>query len=520
MCIFLYILYIYKMGAYISSLFSSNTLVTEIDSAIDELKIEIDKNSLNEKNFIEIIYDAILKKYKPSKKSDYDKIIADLNKFSEKIIEITEKKYEHNEEKSTLIFEKIMEIGEKIKLVEKDKIAAANNTAAVTINNKSGNNNNAYARNAAARNAAAASKNGEPENINNPTDTTRNAAAVRKANNNANAGRNNAPENINNPAATIRNAASVSKANNNANAGRNNAPENINNPAATIRNAASVRKANNNANAGRNNAPENINNPVDTTRKSNNNVAILAINSSVTSASNPTAKLEGNSIKNNAASKKAAISEEKNSAQQNASNSLTFTPLSQIDETLYPEIIKTLKELQQKMEIVTESNLKTRKDKYYKNIKNIKNKKKPKPRIELRLPLLQNIGGTNFNRLIKSFLIIQKLRGKLENTGNNSTSQDQILKRLVGKYIYLLPKDMSFETNKNGLEQKKSFINEESTKILQELKEEIRNQKDSESREKYYKDIGFLFDTYIEDYQKLTFPYLNNSNKESVENEE
>ena len=81
---------------------------------------------------------------------------------------------------------------------------------------------------------------------------------------------------------------------------------------------------------------------------------------------------------------------------------------------------------------------------------------------------------------------------------------------------------MRFGINTYGLEQKNSFIKEESTKILQELKDEIRNQKDSESREKYYKDIGSLFDTYKEESKNLTFPYLNNSNKnhESEENEE
>jgi hypothetical protein len=371
------------------------------------LNIEIDKNSLTEDNFIDEIYKAILKKYDPKKKSDYDPIISDLEKFSDRFMTITGNKYEKNGKKSDLIFKKSSEILGKIQELENAKAAknaVINNTAAataaVTINKSRNINNAAAARNAGVTESkssatAATSTNGESVNYNHTTNTAGVTAAT------------------------------------------------------------------------------------------------------------PVTKSE----------------------QVNSKNSSKIMPLSQIDEELYSDIITKLTTLQRNMDKEIKLKFKEKRERFSQELKIYKKpaqKKqgRQKNKIEPIKPLLQNIGEEDFTKLIRLFLIIQKLRGKLENKGNNSTKLDTLLKRLIKDYIYRLPpKDKNFAINKSksaeikkNLNQQNRLKNEESTKILEELKDQIRKQKDSESKKEFNIEITELFKKYIEEHQQLTLPQLNGSN--------
>jgi hypothetical protein len=125
------------MGAF-ASYFGSYGLIDDIDSAINELNININKNSLTEDNFVNEIYSAILKQINPTNRSKYDLIIEKLKKFSDNIATITQGKYNENENKtkSNLIFNKINEIITKI-----EELKIARNAAP---KNKPGNKNNHY----------------------------------------------------------------------------------------------------------------------------------------------------------------------------------------------------------------------------------------------------------------------------------------------------------------------------------------------------------------------------------------
>jgi hypothetical protein len=139
------------MGAF-TSLFISKGLIADIDSAIDELKIEIDKNNLSEDNFVNEIYTAILRQNKPTNSLKYDIIIEKLTKFGDNIAKNTAEKYNGNANKSLLVYNKIQEIIGKIRELEKAKAAAkaaANANAAAKANPAKNPNENANAKAAA-----------------------------------------------------------------------------------------------------------------------------------------------------------------------------------------------------------------------------------------------------------------------------------------------------------------------------------------------------------------------------------
>jgi hypothetical protein len=214
------------MGAF-TSLFISKGLIADIDSAIDELKIEIDKNSLSEDNFVNEIYTAILRQNKPTNSLKYDIIIEKLTKFGDNIAKNTADKYNGNANKSLLVYNKIQEIISKIRELEKAKAAAkaaANANAAAKANPAKNPNENANAKAAA-----------------NAKKLTANANAAAKAAANANAAAK-AAVNANAAAKAAANAKKLTANKNPANVNINEVEENHNN-ALSI---ASTTRGNNN----------------------------------------------------------------------------------------------------------------------------------------------------------------------------------------------------------------------------------------------------------------------------------
>jgi len=185
--------------------------------------------------------------------------------------------------------------------------------------------------------------------------------------------------------------------------------------------------------------------------------------------------------------------------------------LSVNEEKLYSDIIEILKKLQIKMETDTKSTYNRELKKYNTESKMQKGKKQ---RVPIRHSL-QSLGSTVFKNLIKLFLIIQKLRGKLEDKGNNSTKLDTVLESLIKVYIYVLPKDAKFPTNISGWKQKNTFISEESTKLFQEFKDEIGKQEDSKIKKEFNRIIGELFAEYMEG-SEIVIPKLSNSNNNNA----
>ena len=246
------------------------------------------------------------------------------------------------------------------------------------------------------------------------------------------------------------------------------------------------------------------------------------VNPKVTSASNPTA--------NNAVAINAAISEEKESAQQKSSNSPKIIPLSQNDENLYFGIIDTLKKLNTQMNLDVQIYF-NKKRKHYEELNASYKKRKMKGFAPKLNPSKQDIGSVDFTKLIELFLIIQKLRGKLENKSNNSTKLDSYLKNIIKDYIYKIPEGHTFDGNiRVRGRQFNALKNTGSESELKELKEKIGKEKDENIKKKFNKIISQLFKDYIDGKKfilmgKEKMPQLivannnnNNNNKKSNAN--
>ena len=233
--------------------------------------------------------------------------------------------------------------------------------------------------------------------------------------------------------------------------------------------------------------PQNAANAADTAKKEANNAA--------TPAANPATLLGPAPLANNTASSVALSLPQSTENTKNANSlvknsSSEIKPLSQNDETLYSGIITKLKKLRDEMDKKIGDRFKEKTSEYNKQKKDQKIKKKPIK------PSLQGIGSDPVYRLITLFLIIQKLRGKLDNTSNNSTQLDTQLKILIKNYIYKLPEDTI--SGKNKIKQITDLKNVGSTDELIKLKGEISKKKDSEIIKEFNEDIAKLFAEYIE----------------------
>ena len=147
--------------------------------------------------------------------------------------------------------------------------------------------------------------------------------------------------------------------------------------------------------------------------------------------------------------------------QEGASVTANNKKLSNSDEKRYSEILKNLQyKLLTKVEI---------------NIKDIVKSNKEKKKS------LFSVGSDPITRIIKLFLIIQKLRKKLDNNNNNSTRLDKLLIRLTKDYL------VRQENKKND---------NKITNVLKELKAEIISKNDNDCKIEYDKELNDLFKKY------------------------
>jgi hypothetical protein len=296
---------------------------------------------------------------------------------------------------------------------------------------------------------------------------------------------------------------SITKLKANANA---KAKANANANAKANANANAKAKANANANAATLTAPTAT--PLGLTPLANSAAPPVVNNAATVTAPpvvNNAATVTAPPVVNNAAKNKATpaanpaanpveiVSTKKNEKKPVNNNSSQIKPLSQSNEILYSDIITKLKKLRDGMDKKIKERFKNKTTEYNKQMKDPKIKKKPPIK-----PSLQGVGSEPVYSLITLFLIIQKLRGKLDNTSNNSTQLDTQLKILIKNYIYKQPDHMIFEKNKNKIKQIEDLKNTGSTEKLQELKEKIAKKKDSEIIKEFNEDIDKLFADYIE----------------------
>lgn len=118
------------------SWFSKIDFTKDFDDAI--LDLNIDKSKLTKENFVDKIYLTIDDKY-PKKKnlSHFNAIIKELEDFGKRLYKIIEKYPDDNEKKELkeFIIEKSIQISEIIKLLNKSKLKAPNNTSNSKSNN-------------------------------------------------------------------------------------------------------------------------------------------------------------------------------------------------------------------------------------------------------------------------------------------------------------------------------------------------------------------------------------------------
>ena len=144
--------------------------------------------------------------------------------------------------------------------------------------------------------------------------------------------------------------------------------------------------------------------------------------------------------------------------QERASVTANNKKLSNSDEKRYSEILKNL---QNNLRIKVEIKIKS---------KVISNKKS-----------LFSVGSDPITIIIKLFLIIQKLRKKLDNNNNNSIRLNKLLIKLTKDFL------VRQENKKND---------NKITNVLKELKDEIRSKNDDDCKIQYDKDLNDLFQNY------------------------
>jgi hypothetical protein len=416
------------MGSWFSSAID---LEKDFDEAL--IGVEIDKKKLTEKNFVDNIFAAIWDNPKYPKiknKSHFDLVIEELQNITYKLSEKMEKTPEDKEKLILFIVESSAKIENIIDHLKKNKFKAANaplnarklNSSSRDLSTKK----NLVAPDIASSNQILANNKAPAISLHNAEST--------KVNNNANNSKTN-PEStkVNNPTVAA------------------NTP--LNSPTNTKKTAANETAIAplTNQNASKLTSP-NSGSPTNKKKTAANETAIARTNQNASKLTSPNSGSPTNT-------KKAAANETTISP---ASSDLTQTTVQNTSSTkaanneMYSSILKKLEGLKENMEKKVNEEFQTR--------------------IAIAKPgsivTIYQIGGISFTRLIKLFLIIQKLRNNNNNTKKLELDLKNLLKfKVIDKKSKNKPEELlekyKTEINSKPIDVLKREFNEECKTLFQ-----------------------------------------------------
>ena len=415
------------------SWFSSSIFDKDFDLFIEGLNIK--KNSLTKENFFNEWLRAFNDKFSENTRAEIEIKIKELSGFIEKFIDIPTKYGSNNgkQELMDFILEKSQEYSseidsqtERLQKILKNK--PANNTA-----------NNAAANNAAAKKAAANNAAAKKASANN--------AAAKKASANNAAANNAAVNNADSKKASANNATAKKASANNA-AANNAAVNNADSKKAAANNAASKKAAANNA----------VENKTPVKKAIDNNAPVN--NASISPASSNLTQTTVSNTANNKPKNVTNVLVKPSSITNSESTVSNTSSTKAANNEMYSSILKKLEGLKENMEKKVNEEFQTR--------------------IAIAKPgsivTIYQIGGISFTRLIKLFLIIQKLRNNNNNTKKLELDLKNLLKfKVIDKKSKNKPEELlekyKTEINSKPIDVLKREFNEECKVLFQHYTE-------------------------------------------------